>query len=97
MALTITPVSNNVVGAQRLNVINVAFDDSYPTGGEAITPADMGMRARIDAVVPMASSPYIVEFDTAASKLVAYTALGTEVTDTGNLTSLSVNVIAIGE
>lgn len=102
MALTFTTVSSNVVGAQRLNVINVTFDASYPTGGEVITPANMGMRARIDTVIggasPYGAGAYVIQYDASGPYLKAISvADGAEAGDTTDLSAMTVNVIAIGE
>lgn len=48
MAVTITRPTgfppSNVIGAQRESVRDVAFSGSYAAGGEAITPAQVGLR-----------------------------------------------------
>lgn len=41
MALTVSVVRRNVVGSQKVVIADVTFDNSYPTGGEAFTPADV--------------------------------------------------------
>lgn len=47
MALSISSVhpqaSDDVWGRLRVAVRTVTFDDSYPTGGESFTPADVGL------------------------------------------------------
>lgn len=48
MALTISEAADalrpsHVVGDLKLKFVRVTFDSSYPTGGEAITPANFGM------------------------------------------------------
>lgn len=37
-------------GGKRMNVVNITFDSSYPTGGEAVTPNQLGLQA-IDTVL----------------------------------------------
>lgn len=43
MAATVTISRTNVVGNQREVQGTIAFDDSYPTGGEAVAAADFGL------------------------------------------------------
>ena len=42
MALTFTEQFTNVEGGKKVKYGTLAFDSSYPTGGEAITPASLG-------------------------------------------------------
>lgn len=55
MSVTVTDPAGaaqipSVVGNRRMALVKVAFDSSYPTGGEILTPASVGM-ARIDMVL----------------------------------------------
>lgn len=100
MALTSTLISRNVAGVQRVNVVSVTFDDSYPTGGEPVTPATFGLRARIDAIVPAGASAYgsgayTVDFSSPYIKAISL-ADGAEAGDTTDLSGLTINVLAIG-
>lgn len=54
-----------------MNVVEVTFDDSYVTGGEPLTPAQMGLSV-IHAVIPANNGGYAFEYDKAAKKLKAY-------------------------
>jgi hypothetical protein len=49
MALTVTVIKRNVVGAQKEVIADVTFDSSYPSGGEAFIPND------VDKSVPTAA------------------------------------------
>lgn len=49
MALTFSTVKRNIVGSQREWIGDVTFDNSYPTGGEAFTPADIDPAAGANA------------------------------------------------
>lgn len=63
-----------VVGARtRLAdvVKTVTFDSSYPTGGEPLAPASLGLASVLFAVCNPAGG-YIFEYDIANSKLKAY-------------------------
>lgn len=69
MALSLTPVkeANTVFGNKRVRVFDVEFDDSYPTGGESLTPEDVGLR-KIDQVLGSVA----VSSSDAAAVAVAY-------------------------
>ena len=43
MALAITVNKEGVIGDLRYKVLTLAFDSSYPTGGESFTASDVGM------------------------------------------------------
>lgn len=75
MALTVVNAdsqSQDVWGRQRVNIVNVTFDESYATGGESFAPAMVGM-AEITFVSfsPLASG-YVVRWDRAAAKAMVF-------------------------
>lgn len=95
MGLTVAVTSNQVVGARRQVVGTVAFDSSYPTGGEALTPATLGLIA-VDHINVPAKSGYTFEYDYTNKKLLAYWvdtsvdgAAQAQVVDTTNLSTLT--------
>ena len=55
MALTITEIHQSVFGNKRVITADIDFDSSYPTGGEALTPADVGLKG-FDIVLTSAMS-----------------------------------------
>ena len=67
-------VGPDVAGSRRYVVVEVTFDSSYPSNGEAITANDLGL-GRIDSLVPV-SSTNVVEWDATNSKLVVYASGG---------------------
>lgn len=74
MALTIANVNayaDDVWGRHRIRLVTVTFDNSYPTGGELFTPANVGM-SQIDAVfVSSDHTPaYNVAYDYVNQRLV---------------------------
>lgn len=73
MALTVTtPVAEPLGLACHFR--KVAFDSSYPTGGEALTAADLGFEdaaANLIVHVPMKSG-YMFEYDGTNAKIKAY-------------------------
>lgn len=72
MALTIETIQKGVAGDCFDDVIEVTFDNSYPTGGESLTPADIG-RTRILHVDASPGGGFVYEYDHDNSKLKAYT------------------------
>lgn len=54
-----------------MTAASIAFDDSYPTGGEAITPNALGL-SRIDGAIFSNGDGYAFEFDAANDKVIAY-------------------------
>lgn len=74
MALTFTKTVDGVMGDQRYWIGTVAFDNSYPTGGEAVTASDFGFDVTLNAVVVGSQSSLVptkvVSFDPSTVKLV---------------------------
>jgi hypothetical protein len=111
MALTVaqtTPQSADVWGRQRVRVVTVTFDASYPTGGESFTPANVGLSA-FSVVIPSinagvaAHAGRVVQFDYTNNKLMVFVeeavAAGgplLEVADTTDLSTLVLRVLCIG-
>jgi hypothetical protein len=96
MGLTITPITRSVFGNKRVVLADVTFDSSYPTGGESITPAVLGL-SDIDAIFTNGAKGWGVVYDKANAKLMAYgSTAGTEITDTTNLSALVVQILAVG-
>jgi hypothetical protein len=100
MALTITNVKKNVVGAQRELIADIDFDSSYPAGGEAFSPRD------VDPTLPTSASFHFVaiqlndatiadnrifSYDHTNKKIIMYTAVNTEAT--GNQAAVKVRVL----
>lgn len=71
MVLTITNVKKGIAGDLKYSILTVDFDASYPTGGEPLTAADLGMTVahRVEA---QSTSGYVFEYDHANAKLLAY-------------------------
>lgn len=98
MALTITVIRRPSMPAGHCVIADITFDNSYPTGGESLTPANLGL-STIDSCVARqkAAASRIVEYDYANSKLMLFTALGTEAADTSNQSTIVVRAIAFGD
>lgn len=93
MALTVTEVTRNVGPGNRKEVIaTVAFDSSYPTGGESLAPSLLGFQA-FDFVSFTNTGGYVFEFDHTNSKVLAYwvdtTTDGAPLAQVANTTDLS--------
>jgi len=105
MALTLTPTSDttqrygrHVIGDLVMKLITITWDNSYPTGGEAIAPADVGLN-QILAVIPTHGTlgSRIYAWDPVNSKLMMFTALGTEAGNGTDQSTISTPVIFIGK
>lgn len=106
MALTLAADSSYmpvVVGASRSWRGTVTFDDSYPTGGEAIAASDFGFGLQIDHVVVHSTNTaqYRAVWDAANSKLKVFLEDATsgkeaEVADTTDISTVAVEVVAYG-
>ena len=72
MALTITSVTGRKesMGSKRFEIVELAFDSSYPTGGEALTPATLGFQT-IDFVLVEPAGGYTFEYDHTNQKVIA--------------------------
>lgn len=95
MALTYVEEVRTVAKAERMVVTTVTFDASYATGGESLTPADLGLN-RIDWLSATTDGSFAVVWDKANNKLKAYTNAGAEVTNATSLATLAVRILAVG-
>jgi hypothetical protein len=111
MALgTLTPIIDQPTGATtphvegnlKVSVTNVVGDSSYPTGGSALTPAQLGLNvvlfAQTETIATTGTncastgSAYI----TGTSKLQCYANTGAEVANATNLSGITWQIIAWG-
>lgn len=73
----------------------LTFDSSYPTGGEAVTASTFGFNTLIDLhVFPTGGETPV--FDKANSKVLLYTADGTQATNASDQSAIAVRYMAIG-
>lgn len=70
MALTVTINKRTVIGDRRSVVADVDFDSSYPTGGESLSAADLGLK-KVELVLASPNSGFSFEYDYTNSKLKA--------------------------
>ena len=105
MALTLTKTADGVMGDRRYWIGVVAFDASYPTGGEAIAAADLGFENQIDAVLAGGSdqATFRPVWDPSAGTLMLFIEDGTSgiEAEAGNTTDQSavtdIQVVAFGQ
>ncbi|MFN3652610.1 MAG: hypothetical protein ACK47B_23785 [Armatimonadota bacterium] len=94
MALTIAIRKRTSRGNRKSVIADITFDNSYPTGGESLTAADLGMNT-LDHVTPGAATGYVAHYDHANSKLIA-SAGNAQVANTTDLSAVTVRVEATG-
>jgi hypothetical protein len=101
MALSVTPRRVSVHGDQKVVYATVTFDNSYPTGGEELTVAMFGgvLQAIEWVSVPGANTAgnRLVVWDRANSKILLYTALGTQATNASDQSAIVVEVVVAGK
>lgn len=71
MALTISGLKKDVVGNKRQHFGLITFDSSYPTGGEALVPADLGLHT-IERISFEQGLGFNFEYDYSAQKVKAF-------------------------
>ena len=85
MALVITPKHEFVSGDRLRLIVDITGDTSYPTNGSALAASAFGMTELDSVSVQMPPSGIrTYQYDYANSKLKAFSAYNTEVTNTTN-------------
>lgn len=93
MALTVTHKRYLDLGNSKGVIATIAFDSSYPTGGEDLTAAVLGLGS-VDALIPVAANPgYSFRFS--GTKLLAYNGIS-EIANATNLSTLTPDFLVIG-
>lgn len=99
MALTVTSVRRgDVAGNQRKTVSTATFDNSYVTGGLALTPTQLGLAQVQDATVKVLTpggAVVSVVYDKTNSKLKANT-ISAEVANAVDLSAVQVQIHSWG-
>ena len=79
MALTVvaSPRAPGAINPHRVGLLlhsyrKVTFDSSYATGGEALTPSQVGLTSISGVEAIDNHAGYVFEYDQANSKLIAY-------------------------
>lgn len=91
MAVTLAPLAGlpgtpTVPGSIRAIYLKVTFDASYPTGGYAITPTQLGFASQIVFIDPnIGDAAHLPVWNVATQKLQVFTAQGAEVANTTDI------------
>lgn len=85
MALTVSNVIPGVAGNKRTAQFTLAFDSSYPTGGEALAPGQVGLQV-VESAVIEAKGGYLFEFDYTNNKVKVFSGGGVDITPAGTFT-----------
>lgn len=90
----------SIVASERATVTEVTFDSSYPTGGEPLTAADLGL-TKVDfaiATLKTAGTGSVTQvwYDIANSKLMAFAAAA-QIANTTDLSAVTAQVVAFGK
>jgi hypothetical protein len=101
MAVTISNLDFSVAGDKRRTIGTVTFDNSYPTGGEVITPQQVGLGVilRMDLENPVSSTPTtrMSTFDHTNRAFLAFTSAdGLQVAGGTDLSAFSARFEAVG-
>lgn len=101
MALTSSVTDRNINGRWREHTVDVTFDSSYPTGGEAYTAGLFGLSQITSLRVASGGGLYVPEIDKANSKIImgeagADGAPLDEVANTTDLSAVTITVVAVG-
>jgi hypothetical protein len=94
VALTYSTDIPQYVGTQKVVTGTITFDSSYPTGGESVTVADLGL-VRLDHLELDGDDGYVLVWDrsTTSPKILAYwvdtTVDGAPLAQVTNATNLS--------
>ena len=71
MALTVAISQNTVFGDKNIVTGTLAFDSSYPTGGESLTAANLGLSI-LDFILIQTTKGLMFEYDYTNSLVLAY-------------------------
>lgn len=71
MGLTITNLVHGLQGNKRVETGTIAFDSSYPTGGESLTPNMVGL-GTIESIRVDPKSGFTFEYDYSGQKLLVF-------------------------
>ena len=72
MALTLANIENHSLGSLSAVSFQATFDNSYDSGGESLTPADVGLGEFLFVNPIQGEDGYVFKWDASANKLLAY-------------------------
>lgn len=99
MAVTVADVTGRQsVGNYFEKLVDVTFDASYPTGGEALSANALGFGTilSVNAETVQGSDVRSVAYDRTSGLLLAYAPGGAEVSDTTSLATVTVRLLVRG-
>jgi hypothetical protein len=105
MALTLLKrfdeVAGSAVAGPRITVrrhLKVTFDNSYPTGGEALAASDCDLDELwgVEIASPPKAGTELVAWDPENLKLLIFTADGTQAVNASDQSAVVVDIVAIG-
>lgn len=85
-----------VDGNRKIVLVDITGDTSYPTGGSALTPAQLGLRRVEYADTPQAVGGVSFTYDRTNNKVLSFTG-GTQTTNATNQSAISVRMMFIGK
>lgn len=80
---------------KKFGVYTLAFDASYPTGGESISSIWNDFKT-VEFIAVSGPGSRTYEVDYSGKKVLLYTAIGTEATDTSNQSTITVKLLVVG-
>ncbi len=102
MAATVSNIDSDVWGSRRMVLSEVTFDATYPTGGEAVTPSQLGLVEVDFAIVTIKSATGAgvnvanAYYNAATDKILLYDETPAQVANAADVSTTVVNVVAIG-
>lgn len=102
MAASVTVNEKTVLGNQRVTFSTVTLDSSYPTGGESVTAAQLGLSSVKAALVNITAVNGTVNvanafYDVANSKVKVFDETPAEVANTTDLSGTTIVIVAFGK
>lgn len=96
MAVTVTITKRDKIAQSKVAFGTVLLDSSYPTNGEACAQKVLGI-GDIDFIAFTNQNGYVAQYDKANEKIVMYASAGTEVTNTTDLSGVTLQYMAFGK
>lgn len=92
---TFTKVATLYPGDRVEILATFLFDSSYPTGGESLPLATLGL-LRVDSFIADGAGGYAFQWDNTNKKVKAFSASGTEVANTTDLSAVTATCRILG-
>jgi hypothetical protein len=105
MAVSVAKNRTDTVGRySKYTTGTITFDSSYPTGGEALLPTDVGLSSKVEFISVSPAGGYIFEYDYSNEKVKAFNptsdvtapTVAKEVANSSNLSTVTARYIAFG-